>query len=276
MDAGDEEAVDSVADFPVDDIESEQVLFVMHGVLRNASEYATQWKDFAKRYNLFLLCPQFSFEEFPGNREFQYGCVYDEKNKRQSPKYWIYGVIEQIFEYLLRIRAVRRKEYNIFGHSAGAQVSAFFPFSLLSMMTFHPPNVSKYSLDLKSLLLLLHLYFQFVHRLVIMTKNSRLRRAVCANAGWYTFVDSALRYPYGIRSLKLNEEHLRRVFSRRLTIMVGQEDVKSRFLRQTKEAQAQGCTRYVSLFIFKLLDFFQLVICPTQPSFSYEFACHFF
>ena len=40
---------------------SQSVLFVCHGVLRNATDYCHNWVNLAERFNLMIVCPQFTY-----------------------------------------------------------------------------------------------------------------------------------------------------------------------------------------------------------------------
>jgi hypothetical protein len=42
---------------------------------------------------------------------------------------------------------------------------------------------------------------QFVHRYLQFYDSPKVKKAVAANAGWYTFPNEAINYPYGIKSL---------------------------------------------------------------------------
>ena len=166
------------------------VLFVMHGVLRNAREYCLNWRKLAERFNLLIICPEFSDSKFPGN-DYNFGAV---DNSRRAPRStWAFSSIEQIFNVLL-MAGLKRNGYHLFGHSAGSQ---------------------------------------FCHRMVLwMPPRCRLLRAVSANAGWYTLprLDSDFNYPYSLKQapVKVDEEQLRLAFSRKLVIMLGQEDTGSK------------------------------------------------
>ena len=43
------------------------VVFVMHGVNRNADEYRDQWHDLANEHDFLLVVPEFSERKFPGS-----------------------------------------------------------------------------------------------------------------------------------------------------------------------------------------------------------------
>jgi len=87
---------------------------------------------------------------------------------------------------------------------------------------------------------------QFAHRYT-MAHPHRVARSVYAAAGWYTFPDPRVRYPYGIRrtrelrDLRFDAEEFLRV---PMTIIVGDRDTTREDLRCTKRVTGQqGETR---------------------------------
>lgn len=186
---------------------SQDVLFVLHGVLRNGKHYCRTWKRHAKKHNILLVCPEFSEAFFPGEQNYNLGSI---KGPRKT---WAFSAIERIFSLLNRA-GIRRSGYHMYGHSAGAQ---------------------------------------FVHRYVLfMGKTCRMVSAIAANAGWYTFplTEGPYKYPYSFIDLPffaasaMDLEQLKLVLSRKLIIMLGQEDSGAKYLRMTDGALAQGVTRF--------------------------------
>lgn len=82
---------------------------------------------------------------------------------------------------------------------------------------------------------------QFVHR-YLMAHPHRVAGAVAASAGWYTFPDMKVRFPYGVRSqrrlpgVNFNPEEFLRV---PVTVLVGRNDVSSEQLRSTERVNRQ-------------------------------------
>eukprot|EP00294_Goniomonas_avonlea_P008848 CAMPEP_0114552692 /NCGR_PEP_ID=MMETSP0114-20121206/7257_1 /TAXON_ID=31324 /ORGANISM="Goniomonas sp, Strain m" /LENGTH=407 /DNA_ID=CAMNT_0001737579 /DNA_START=49 /DNA_END=1272 /DNA_ORIENTATION=+ len=181
-----------------------QIVFVCHGVLRNADEYCRVWRKFSNRHRFLLLCPEFGLEHFPEVRNYQLGNMFSQSGKLLKPKKWSFTVIEDIFKALSRM-GVRRNGYSMYGHSAGAQ---------------------------------------FVHRLVQFMPKCHVETAVSANPGWYTMPSLLEKFPYGWRaSPNTTNQQMELAFSRGLVVLLGQEDTKSKYLRQTDKALAQGPTR---------------------------------
>jgi dienelactone hydrolase len=87
---------------------------------------------------------------------------------------------------------------------------------------------------------------QFVHRYT-MAHPHRVERAVAAAAGWYTFPDARLRYPFGIRptrelpGVRFDPEEF---LSVPITAIVGDRDTLTAELRRTPRVRRmQGETR---------------------------------
>ena len=82
---------------------------------------------------------------------------------------------------------------------------------------------------------------QFAHR-YLMAHPNRVSRAVVVAAGWYTFPDTQLKFPYGIRSSRklprviFNPEEFLRV---PVTVLVGDQDVDLNGLRSTSQLDEQ-------------------------------------
>jgi poly(3-hydroxybutyrate) depolymerase len=82
---------------------------------------------------------------------------------------------------------------------------------------------------------------QFVHR-YLMAHPHRVAGAVAASAGWYTFPDMQVRFPYGIRpqrrmpGVNFNPEEFLRV---PVTVLVGRADVNAEHLRSTERVNRQ-------------------------------------
>ena len=87
---------------------------------------------------------------------------------------------------------------------------------------------------------------QFAHRYV-MAHPHRVRRAVIAASGWYTFPDRAERYPYGLRvgrslqGVRFSAEQFLRV---PVKVVIGARDVGSTNLRSNPRLdEQQGASR---------------------------------
>lgn len=183
------------------------VLFVFHGVGRNADEYLDDWVEHAERKRFLLVVPEFSKAGFPGDAAYNSGNMFDPAGRPLPREQWSYTLVEPIFDALTARLGHRRKDYMIYGHSAGAQ---------------------------------------FVHRFVYFVPEARYTRAVAANAGWYTLPTLKEAFPYGLKGTMADEAAQRAAFARPLTVLLGEADTDpaSSALRHTRESDAQGLFRF--------------------------------
>lgn len=185
------------------------ILFVMHGVKRNAGEYRDNWIALAERHGLLIVAPEFSNENFPKSWAYNLGNVV-----RRGPggtlapvpeSAWSFPIVDRIFERVRRSTGSARTTFAIFGHSAGAQ---------------------------------------FVHRYMTFTGGPKVDLALAANAGWYTLPAEIETFPYGLGQTGLPPSKLKGAFAKKVVILLGEADVvQDPNFRKTPEAMRQGATR---------------------------------
>lgn len=134
-------------------------------------------------------------------------------------------VLGDIFEIISSKHNVRNDKYRIYGHSGGAQ---------------------------------------FVQRYLLFSSDSRIDKAVLANAGFYTFMNQNL-YPYGLGGINLNDDEIKRVFRTKVALYVGENDTESNF-KDLKGARAQGKNRLVrgETFFLNLVSYAEEVEMPLR------------
>jgi len=183
------------------------VLFVIHGVGRNASEYLADWVTLAERHRFLLVAPEFSKAEFPGEEAFNSGNLFDSAGQPRPREQWSFSVIEPLFDAVRARFGGTRGEYFLYGHSAGAQ---------------------------------------FVQRFLYFVPESRAARAVAANAGWYMLPELERAFPYGLQGTPADAAALRRALAFPLTVLLGEADTDAHHqsLRRTPEADEQGLYRF--------------------------------
>ena len=93
------------------------VLFVMHGVGRDANRYRDEWKEHAEKHHFILVVPEFSEAAFPGSDGYSLGEGKGAKPGAASS----YSFLEPIFDAVKTATGNRSERYHLFGHSAGAQ-----------------------------------------------------------------------------------------------------------------------------------------------------------
>lgn len=182
------------------------VVFVMHGMRRNADEYRDQWHELARENDFLLLVPEFSERDFTGSEGYNLGRRFDEVGRLRPRGQWSYSAIEPLFDDALQRFGLVATAYSIYGHSAGAQ---------------------------------------FVHRFLYFNPGARVVSAVAANAGWYTMPDLSVAWPYGLEGTGIEARQLAAAMKVPLTVLLGEADNDPNHpsLRRAPEAMLQGPTR---------------------------------
>ena len=186
--------------------EDSPVVFVMHGAGSSALQYRDGWAGYAAAEKFLLLAPEFSGPHASDTARYNLGGMMTEAGGRLDEACWTLTAIERIFDRVKAGTGLKTPGYCIYGHSAGAQ---------------------------------------FVHRLVLFKPGARIRKAIAANAGWYAMPDFRARFPYGLADSGVDREALRKSFSQKLVILLGEGDTDPGHpgLRNTPEAMAQGKNR---------------------------------
>jgi hypothetical protein len=185
------------------------ILFVMHGVKRNADQYRDNWIALAEAHRLLIVAPEFSNANFPKSWAYNLGNVVargpGDTLTPNPESVWSFPVIDRVFGEVRRLTGSKRATFAIFGHSAGAQ---------------------------------------FVHRYMTYTGGSLVDLAIAANAGWYTLPNDSETFPYGLRQTKLTEGNVKTALGKKVVILLGEADtVQDPNFRMTPEAMRQGSTR---------------------------------
>ncbi|MEJ2612365.1 MAG: DNRLRE domain-containing protein [Candidatus Thiodiazotropha sp.] len=162
---------------------SRKVVFVMHGTYRNAQATLDNWLTYADEYGALIVAPEFSREHYPKERHYGRGNIYDRRNVIRSPDDWTYSTIEEIFDRVRLAIPDAPQKYSIQGHSAGGQ---------------------------------------FVHRMVMLSRDFRIDTAVAANAGWYLLPNEDTPYSCGIMNIPSTSVDL--AYAIKLVITLGTED----------------------------------------------------
>jgi hypothetical protein len=229
--------------------EPTNVLFVMHGVNRNAEEtfrrIATPRRHSApldahallpEKYNFVLLVPEFSKELFPGRNAYNFGNVFQVRP--------LQAMLPRHRTRSLRAAALAHAQACLRAHAwafvplQGEDPSRPNPrevwsFSVIERMFGAIKSVGK--LNAAGYVLFGHSAgAQFVHRLLAFasrasangTEQGHLLRAVAANAGSYTLPTFEERFPFGFGGLEalFSQEDLSAFVSAPLTVLLGQED----------------------------------------------------
>lgn len=199
------------------DIMNADFIVIMHGVNRNSLDYIQAWKDFCVNNNYVGIAPTFSDEDWPSSISYNLGNMFINSSGTgliKPDSIWSFTQISKIHEELAEGLGLINPNYDIWGHSAGAQ---------------------------------------FVHRLMTFKPDYKIRYAISANAGWYTLPDLDIEYPYGLKNdnFSFEETFLEDLVLNKLIIMRGEEDtIRDSNLRTSPEADAQGLNRFERAFTY--------------------------
>jgi len=214
------------------------VLLVLPGGSRNAEKHLDPWIRPAQRHNLLVAALGYPAEDY-NFAAYQLGGVVrnlrirnvqvwpddtddpaddawpDVPVRGEAISYqlepreaWLFQDFDRIFEALAEAGGSRRRRYDLYGHSAGAQV---------------------------------------VHRAALFNPASRAGRIVAANAGLYTLPRLDEPLIFGLGRSGVGEDELRAALGRRLTVMLGDRDRKTAFGRRPQRtigADRQGADRF--------------------------------
>ena len=86
---------------------------------------------------------------------------------------------------------------------------------------------------------------QFVHRYLLLSNDTRIEKAAMANAGFYTFLDDEITYPFGTKKMKISDERIKWFYRLKGGIFLGSADNDSNHesLPRMRKARKQGKNR---------------------------------
>ena len=188
------------------EVSAAPIVFVMHGVSKNARGYRDVWIEHAEKNRFMIVAPLIDAAQW-GSGRYSYASVVSRDGKPQDPSMWSLNVIEHLFDAIKGATGNTTPRYFIYGHSEGGQ---------------------------------------FVHRLVLFLPDARYAKAVAANPGWYTMPTFAVRFPYGLGGSPATEASLKKSLGREFVLMLGDRDTDTagKNLRKTTQALAQGKHRF--------------------------------
>jgi poly(3-hydroxybutyrate) depolymerase len=216
--------------------ESTPVVFVFHGVDRNAMQYRNALESRAANQNFILVAPEFSESNFPGSNPFQLGNVFV-NGEAPTPgtlnpeEEWTFSIFPDLFQFVVDRTPSQVSNFHLLGHSAGGQ---------------------------------------FLHRLLLFKPNLPVARAVISAAGWYTLPTDTLDYPYGLGLAPVSVQNQRQFLETPITIQVGasDNDPNAPFLRRNVLADQQGTNRLERAIFFH--SFAQSRAGALQSSFNWR------
>lgn len=193
---------------PEADRRTAPILFVMHGARRDPQRYREQWTDEADKGGFIVVAPEFSQENFPRSRNYNLGALFERgSDTLRDEAVWSFSALEPLFDQVVARIGGEQTQYTIFGHSAGSQ---------------------------------------FVHRFLLMKPETRAKRYLAANAGWYTFADPDVDFPFGLKGTPASEEGIRSALAKDVVILLGDQDTDPDHtsLNRSEGAMQQGPHRF--------------------------------
>jgi poly(3-hydroxybutyrate) depolymerase len=163
------------------------IVFVLHGVNRIAYVYRDEWARYAESLGFLLVVPEFSAKGFP-DLTYPQGSMFDGSGRPVDKSAWGYSVLEELFDRVRAMAGNASTGYFLYGHSAGAQ---------------------------------------FIHRMILFMPEARVKRAVAANAGYYTLPVFSEEFPYGLRKSPASAAKIAEAFRKDLVVLLGEEDRSS-------------------------------------------------
>ncbi len=86
---------------------------------------------------------------------------------------------------------------------------------------------------------------QFVHRYLLLSNDTRIEKAAMANAGFYTFLDDEITYPFGTKKMKISDERIKWFYRLKGGVFLGSadNDPNHESLPRMRKARKQGKNR---------------------------------
>jgi poly(3-hydroxybutyrate) depolymerase len=98
----------------------QRLLFVMHGVLRNADEYRDHAVGMGDRFDALVVAPKFDSERFP-SRAYQRGGLLREDGTLAPVAEWTYSRLPELAAAMRARTGKAEAKLYVIGHSAGGQ-----------------------------------------------------------------------------------------------------------------------------------------------------------
>ena len=184
------------------------IAIIMHGASRDPDRYRDEWAAKAQEYGFIVAAPGFSRADFPSSTDYNLGGMRDGATGQwRKPEMWSYSAVEPIFDAVKARLGSEQAGYTLYGHSAGSQ---------------------------------------FVHRTLFFRPGPRAKRFLAANAGWYTFPDFGVAFPFGLGDTMIDEAQVRAALAQDVVILLGDQDSDPMDdqLNRSAGAMAQGPQRF--------------------------------
>ena len=214
-----------------------KIVVVFHGAGRDALESRDALVGHADRNQQILIVPEFSQQNFPGGDGYNLGNVFEDGDSPSSSTLkdegeWAFSLVEPLFDYVKTATANTSSSYHVFGFSAGGQ---------------------------------------FAHRFVFFKPTANFDKVVAASSGWYTMPDDQIDFPYGIKESPVLGSSLASIFSKPLTVLVGELDNdQNSGIRSNSNVDVQGNNRLARANYF--YDQSNLISTGASAPFNWQFV----
>jgi len=185
--------------------EPQLTLLVFHGIERNAADYRDDARPIAEQLCAVVVAPRFDKARFPRDL-YQYGGITG-KQGLAAPGTRTVDLIPALVSWAQRAAGSADMPYALLAHSAGAQF-------LDRVAAFVPLSAS---------------------------------RIVLANPSTWVLPDLNTAAPFGFGGLgdaDSAEQRLRAYLAQPVSVLLGQQDTKSKHLARSPQADAQGKNRH--------------------------------
>ena len=191
--------------------EQAPILVILPGAGREGKDLRSDLINQSDLLGFIVLSISFPDAYFPGSDVYNLANIFKDgdhpTNETLNPTdVWTFSVLNPLFEAFKKRVGNKSTTYDLFGHSAGAQL---------------------------------------LHRYLIFQPNNKVNRVVISAAGWYNLPDATIDFPYGLKLSPAETTDMSLVFSKKVFIIVGSDDTdpNSFNLRHTNQADLQGNTR---------------------------------
>lgn len=185
-----------------------KILMVIPGAGRNGDSYRDAWGEESEKYNVLILAPEYKEDLYPFEDYHLCGLL-KESNIMETIEFsdisniarldeerfnfeinnqseeWLFHDFDRIFDHVVNAMGYTQENYDLFGHSAGGQI---------------------------------------LHRMALFAEETKAATLIAGNSGFYTLPDSTKEMPFGMMGMDIGENQLEKAFSRKLVLLIGEED----------------------------------------------------
>ena len=183
------------------------ILIVVPGAGRNADDYRDSWLESARRHGVLVLAPEYPDPPYdvagyhfggiirnlelrnatiaPGTQVYRLSDEDILFDPNTERSTWLFGDFDRLFATVAAAVGSRQTGYDLFGHSAGGQI---------------------------------------LHRLALFHPDSRARRILAANSGFYTYPRLDVPLPFGLADAGLTPNDLEQALAMPLVLFLGERD----------------------------------------------------